>query len=895
MSSHWYYSKSGQRHGPVTEEELKRLATAGQLQASDLLWKEGMGQWTEAKKVKGLFPAQGTGNPQSPSPALPTAAPVIPPIPAGVTPAAVPVRKRHPVILFVSVSIVVILALLGGWAYTIAKNSRKQPTGQSEKVDTKGAKETVESGDSAVQKGYDKAIADCNDAIRLNPKDAKAYRNRGDAYEDKGDFDKAIADLTEAIRLDPEDAKAYSYRGFAYSKKDEHDKAIADFTEAIRLDPKLAPAYRNRGSAYDDKGEYDTAITDYNEAIRLDPKKAEAYRGRGVAYLKKGDLAKAIANYTEAIRLDPKNAISYCCRGLTYVNTGETDKEIADLTEAIRLDPRLALAYLWRGNAYLKKGDYDKAIADLTESIRLKPKDGGTYCNRGNAYHRKGDNDKAIADYDAAIGLNPKYVEAYYNRGVVYQQKGDNDKAIADYDTAIGLNPKYVEAYYNRGLAYGRKGDNDKAIADYTEAIRLNPKDAGTYYNRGNAYKKKGENDKAIADYNEANRLDPKLAQANSNRGERGTPEVGTADNYFVEPTQRPTIVVHDESIRLELKGQLEPNDIFFNTAAFVPSTGVLVTVGSPRWEDSGILRVTDPVTGRMLTRIKTGTRAISAIAVSPNGSLVALGSVRKHGTIKLWNVSRLLESKCRDEVCPEAEVGEVVVSNKDYLGPARADFAVLDASLSIRFSSDGHFLYAGGGPDSAPPIIGYIKCWKMPTLEEVFSRDVPERLYGIAIPPRQNVLVAGSAVRGAGFWNARTGGPIEHAASPEKGLFRLAVSADGSTLAFAGPQHAIGLRIPQQECPVAVWAGNDLTIMRRFVSPVPIWHMALSHNGRWLAASGRTSTTIWDAGLGKQVAQISGLYDQPFVAFSPHDKLLAVSCIGERDEVFIFSMGPKK
>ena len=63
-------------------------------------------------------------------------------------------------------------------------------------------------------------------------------------------MDRAIADYTEAIRLDPKYANAYSNRGVAYSDKGDKDRAIADFTEAIRLDPKYADAYNNRGFAY---------------------------------------------------------------------------------------------------------------------------------------------------------------------------------------------------------------------------------------------------------------------------------------------------------------------------------------------------------------------------------------------------------------------------------------------------------------------------------------------------------------------------------------------------------------------------------------------------------------------------------------------------------------------
>ena len=66
----------------------------------------------------------------------------------------------------------------------------------------------------------------------------------------KKDYDKAIADYDEAIELDPKDAVAYNNRGVAWYAKNEYDKAIADFNEAIRLDPEDAVAYINRGNAW---------------------------------------------------------------------------------------------------------------------------------------------------------------------------------------------------------------------------------------------------------------------------------------------------------------------------------------------------------------------------------------------------------------------------------------------------------------------------------------------------------------------------------------------------------------------------------------------------------------------------------------------------------------------
>ncbi len=150
-------------------------------------------------------------------------------------------------------------------------------------------------GDSYQDKGqWDKAIAEYNKAIELDPKFSMAYSNRGIAYRRKGQLDQAISDFNKAIEINPRDAKAYYNRGLTYAKgKGQFDQAISDLTKAIELDPKLAEAYLNRGNAYLQKGQFDQAISDNNKAIEINPKHAKAYFNRAIAYASKGKYDKA--------------------------------------------------------------------------------------------------------------------------------------------------------------------------------------------------------------------------------------------------------------------------------------------------------------------------------------------------------------------------------------------------------------------------------------------------------------------------------------------------------------------------------------------------------------------------------------------------------------------------
>jgi tetratricopeptide (TPR) repeat protein len=66
-----------------------------------------------------------------------------------------------------------------------------------------------------------KAIASKNELD--GRKSAEGLRASGIAYHDKCDFDRAIGDFDEAIRLDPNDAKAYANRGIAYGHQEKQE------------------------------------------------------------------------------------------------------------------------------------------------------------------------------------------------------------------------------------------------------------------------------------------------------------------------------------------------------------------------------------------------------------------------------------------------------------------------------------------------------------------------------------------------------------------------------------------------------------------------------------------------------------------------------------------------
>jgi tetratricopeptide (TPR) repeat protein len=215
---------------------------------------------------------------------------------------------------------------------------------------------------------------------RLTGRHLEAYSIQEIGYQFSGDYERAMKELSEAIRLEPKDAINYNNRGLAYRAKHEYEKAMKDFCEAIRLDPKMPAAYTNRGEVYAARKEYEKAIQDHTKAISLDAECEEALENRARVYLKTKEFDRAIKGLTEAIRAR-KNFVKpslFLERGFVYAAKSDSDNAIGDFSEAIALHMRYRTqigwrcpqAYFYRGIAYLTRKKYHLGFEDIKDYWR---------------------------------------------------------------------------------------------------------------------------------------------------------------------------------------------------------------------------------------------------------------------------------------------------------------------------------------------------------------------------------------------------------------------------------------------------------------------------------------------------------------------------------------------
>ncbi len=151
----------------------------------------------------------------------------------------------------------------------------------------------------------DSATTQTGAASISGPNTAIDWVSKGNAFRKQGKHDEAIKAYDEAIRLDPNDADAWYNKGEAlnYMGESKYDEAIKAYDEAIRLDPQLAEAWFWKGNLLNAQGKHDEALEAYDEAIRLDPNDADAWVGKGVALNAVGDNTEAENAFAKALEL----------------------------------------------------------------------------------------------------------------------------------------------------------------------------------------------------------------------------------------------------------------------------------------------------------------------------------------------------------------------------------------------------------------------------------------------------------------------------------------------------------------------------------------------------------------------------------------------------------------
>jgi adenylate cyclase len=147
--------------------------------------------------------------------------------------------------------------------------------------------------------------------------------------------DKGIAECEQAVNLEPNSAISYFYLSLAFKYAGRPKEAIAMAKEALRLNP-IPPGfyYQNITHLYCLTGQYEEAIAVGKEATRVEPNNFTVRAFLTVAYSLHGREKEARIEAAEVLRINPKFRVDSWAKTIPFKNEAGRELTIGALRKA---------------------------------------------------------------------------------------------------------------------------------------------------------------------------------------------------------------------------------------------------------------------------------------------------------------------------------------------------------------------------------------------------------------------------------------------------------------------------------------------------------------------------------------------------------------------------------
>ena len=183
-------------------------------------------------------------------------------------------------------------------------------------------------------------------AIRQAPSSGDGYYALGLIHSERGEFERAIAEYQRAVAIDPRHAMALINMGVANRNLGRMDRAIACYQQALALPDgsSSVEAHLNLGIAYFSLHRIDEALSQFALAHDADPADARPLNAAGVIKLIQSKLDEAAGDFRAAISADPNFVEGYARLGQTLQAKGDLPGAVSAYRQALALDPENVMA-----------------------------------------------------------------------------------------------------------------------------------------------------------------------------------------------------------------------------------------------------------------------------------------------------------------------------------------------------------------------------------------------------------------------------------------------------------------------------------------------------------------------------------------------------------------------
>ena len=273
---------------------------------------------------------------------------------------------------------------------------------------------------------------------------------RGRFFIEKRNTEKASAEFEQAINLDPNYALAYTGLADAYiwqanftsgADAELYRKAKNATDKALELDPNLADAHSSLGRIkYNYDWDWRGAEELFRRAIELNLNSVNAHQFYSRLLTTLGRYDEAFAEIYKAQKLDPRSADLNVPLSGILEKQGRFDESIKVLQSTLEMDKDSNFARRGIGNNYLLKGNYVKVIELADEQFPSQTEINFSWASMlTTAYHKTGQTAKATETRNHLKKMAETDPKSLYFLALSDSETGRTDEAVAALQKCLEL------------------------------------------------------------------------------------------------------------------------------------------------------------------------------------------------------------------------------------------------------------------------------------------------------------------------------------------------------------------------------------------------------------------------------------------------------------------------
>lgn len=369
----------------------------------------------------------------------------------------------------------------------------------------------------------EKALAELNHAIELNPGRVESYLSLARFYATTNDAGRAEETLRRAVSVNPASALAHDEYARFLATHNRAADAEAEFRRAVEVEPNAHEPRIALGSFYIATKQLDKAEETYKALAELEKNRPEALALLADFYATTGRRADAVKVYQDILAQSPDYTRGRYRLGEILLQSGDVQGAMAQVQEVLKKSERDTQGLLLRARIRMQGGDNRAAIEDLKEVLKQDATSRGGLYYMADANFRLRQFEMArsyAADLDK---FYPDWLPAQLMQVQINLETGDAkaalrlagelierlDKATPDYETSPPmLTELRAKALAARGSAQLSVGDTKAARADLVAAKDAAPNDPASYVNLAVVALREKQLDEAAGFYEQALAID---------------------------------------------------------------------------------------------------------------------------------------------------------------------------------------------------------------------------------------------------------------------------------------------------------------------------------------------------------------------------------------------------